>query len=141
MNLSSLLRPIFRRKSNLYLYKKFGCLQLLFVSEYHASTNICCFCQTLPKPTERSKPEVRGFKSVLNPVRFFHIHNKLCQKNNTQTLSTSIPSSTLAVCNQEFPVDNWTNVTPKILSYLGRNLHLQKDHPIYLIKQVSVDYC
>ncbi|XP_069687700.1 probable phenylalanine--tRNA ligase, mitochondrial isoform X1 [Periplaneta americana] len=40
---------------------------------------------------------------------------------------------------REFQRDKWTNVTPKILSHLGRNLHLQKCHPLSLLKQRIVN--
>jgi len=36
--------------------------------------------------------------------------------------------------------DKMTNVTPKILSHLGQNLHLQNQHPLCLIKQRIVNY-
>ncbi|PSN35947.1 Phenylalanine--tRNA ligase [Blattella germanica] len=36
--------------------------------------------------------------------------------------------------------DEWTNVSEKILSHLGRNLHLQKNHPLSLIKQRIVEF-
>nr|XP_039273503.1 phenylalanine--tRNA ligase, mitochondrial-like [Styela clava] len=36
--------------------------------------------------------------------------------------------------------DTWTNITPKILSLINRNLHLQKDHPICLIKEVIIKH-
>lgn len=36
--------------------------------------------------------------------------------------------------------DSWTNVTPKILSLVGQNLHLQKYHPLSFIRQRIVDY-
>lgn len=36
--------------------------------------------------------------------------------------------------------DNWSNVTPKILSYLGVNKHLQKNHPLSIIRQRVVNY-
>jgi phenylalanyl-tRNA synthetase alpha chain len=35
---------------------------------------------------------------------------------------------------REFKRDSWSNVSTKILSHLGRNLHLQKYHPLSLIK-------
>jgi phenylalanyl-tRNA synthetase alpha chain len=40
---------------------------------------------------------------------------------------------------REFQRDTWTNVSPKILSHLGRKLHLQKYHPLSLIKQRIVN--
>ena len=39
-----------------------------------------------------------------------------------------------------YPVDSCTNVTPKILSYINRNLHNEKYHPLQLIKQRIVNY-
>lgn len=48
--------------------------------------------------------------------------------------------NTISVCNKNFPTDNWTNVTPKILSYQGRNIYLKKDHPLSIIRQQIVNY-
>ena len=42
--------------------------------------------------------------------------------------------------NKNYTADSWTNVTPKILSYVNRNLHNQKYHPLELIKQRIVNY-
>lgn len=39
-----------------------------------------------------------------------------------------------------FSSDDYTNVTPKIQSFLGRNLHVQKDHPLSILRQRIVDY-
>ncbi|XP_030388351.1 probable phenylalanine--tRNA ligase, mitochondrial [Scaptodrosophila lebanonensis] len=39
-----------------------------------------------------------------------------------------------------YATDNWTNVTPKILSYLGANKHLQNDHPLSIMRQRIVNY-
>ncbi|XP_066990960.1 probable phenylalanine--tRNA ligase, mitochondrial [Anabrus simplex] len=36
--------------------------------------------------------------------------------------------------------DEWTNISPKVLSHFGRNLHLQKNHPLSLIRQRIVNY-
>lgn len=39
-----------------------------------------------------------------------------------------------------YPIDNWTNITPKILSYTNRNLHLQKNHPLSIVRQRIIQY-
>lgn len=44
------------------------------------------------------------------------------------------------ISNINYQADEWTNVTPKILSLIGRNLHLQKDHPIHLLKDLIVNH-
>ncbi len=40
----------------------------------------------------------------------------------------------------KFQVDEWTNVTPKILDLTERKLHLNPKHPLGLIKQRVVDF-
>ncbi|XP_037716831.1 probable phenylalanine--tRNA ligase, mitochondrial [Drosophila subpulchrella] len=46
----------------------------------------------------------------------------------------------LEVNGSTYATDGWTNVTPKILSYLGANKHLQTDHPLSIIRQRIVNY-
>ncbi|KAM3961413.1 phenylalanyl-tRNA synthetase, mitochondrial [Aphomia sociella] len=48
--------------------------------------------------------------------------------------------ATVKINDKDFISDNYTNVTPKMISYLGRNLHLQKDHPLSMVRQRIVDY-
>lgn len=50
----------------------------------------------------------------------------LCNKPATKEVTE--------VLGKTYPIDNWTNVTPSILSKLGTNLHSQKHHPIGLIR-------
>lgn len=49
-------------------------------------------------------------------------------------------SNDVKINDQSFQLDNWTNITPKISSYIGRNLHLQKNHPISLLREKIVNY-
>jgi len=63
--------------------------------------------------------------------------------NFTRSVSSKAPDTTdnsITVKTVRYPRDNMTNVTPKILSHLDRNLHLEKQHPLNLIKQRIVDY-
>lgn len=46
----------------------------------------------------------------------------------------------LNINNFEYYQDDYTNVTPKILSHIGQNLHNQKYHPLGLIKQRIVNH-
>ncbi|XP_047035159.1 probable phenylalanine--tRNA ligase, mitochondrial [Helicoverpa zea] len=74
---------------------------------------------------------------------------KLLLKTN-RTLSTILSNykySTAAksvaavqIKGKEFISDDYTNVTPKILSYLGKNLHLQKNNPLSIVRQRIVNY-
>ena len=45
------------------------------------------------------------------------------------------PSKSLLIKGKEYKADSWTNVTPRVQSKVGRNLHNQKNHPINLIKR------
>lgn len=48
--------------------------------------------------------------------------------------------STVRLNNKDFITDEYTNVTPKIISYLNKNLHLQKGNPISIVRQRIVNY-
>ncbi|KOB68963.1 Phenylalanyl-tRNA synthetase [Operophtera brumata] len=48
--------------------------------------------------------------------------------------------STVRINDKEFNADDFTNITPKISSYLGQNLHLQKHNPLSLVRQRIVNY-
>jgi phenylalanyl-tRNA synthetase alpha chain len=57
-------------------------------------------------------------------------------------LATSIEAEkhTFDLKNQSYNIDDYSNCTPKILAHLDRNLHLQKNHPLSLIRQRIVNY-
>ena len=44
-------------------------------------------------------------------------------------------SSTVAIQGKNYSCDDWTNVTPRVLDKVGRNLHNRKYHPIQLIRE------
>ncbi|XP_069368458.1 LOW QUALITY PROTEIN: phenylalanine--tRNA ligase, mitochondrial [Paralichthys olivaceus] len=46
-----------------------------------------------------------------------------------------IGQDSVEVLGQSHPRDDFTNVTPKILATVGRNLHNQPHHPLWLIKE------
>ncbi|XP_013170324.1 PREDICTED: probable phenylalanine--tRNA ligase, mitochondrial [Papilio xuthus] len=50
------------------------------------------------------------------------------------------PATSLKINDKEFVTDDYTNITPKILSYLNRDLHLKKDNPISIVRQRIVNY-
>lgn len=47
---------------------------------------------------------------------------------------------TIAINGHIYQTDDWTNVTPKILSYLNKNKHLQHNHPLSIIRQRIKNY-
>lgn len=46
----------------------------------------------------------------------------------------------ITIGNKKFLIDDFTNVTPKILSLVGTNLHTTPNHPLCLIRKRIVDY-
>ncbi|XP_011554746.3 probable phenylalanine--tRNA ligase, mitochondrial [Plutella xylostella] len=48
--------------------------------------------------------------------------------------------TTVNVNGKAFEADDYTNITPKIASYLNSNLHLKKNHPLSLVRQRIVNY-
>ncbi|XP_027210518.1 probable phenylalanine--tRNA ligase, mitochondrial [Penaeus vannamei] len=49
--------------------------------------------------------------------------------------TAQVSSGKVQIGERTYEADEMTNVTPKILSHLGRNLHLQKYHPLNHISQ------
>lgn len=58
----------------------------------------------------------------------------------TRFLSTKPHQSVIEINNSKYESDEFSNISPKISSYIGRNLHLQKHHPLSLIRQRIVDF-
>uniref|UniRef100_A0A3Q0T0Z2 Phenylalanyl-tRNA synthetase 2, mitochondrial n=1 Tax=Amphilophus citrinellus TaxID=61819 RepID=A0A3Q0T0Z2_AMPCI len=51
------------------------------------------------------------------------------------TPKSVIGQDSVQVLDHSYPRDDFTNVTPKILEKVGRNLHNQSHHPLWLIKE------
>ncbi|XP_077125926.1 phenylalanine--tRNA ligase, mitochondrial isoform X1 [Ranitomeya variabilis] len=58
-----------------------------------------------------------------------------CLRTITSKTSSTDISSQVELLGRPFPRDDYTNVTSKILSLVGKNLHNQKYHPLWLIKE------
>lgn len=69
----------------------------------------------------------------------FNVTQVVCRHSSTTT-SPAISQNVIDVNNKKYEIDNWTNVTPKIISYMNRNIYLQKDHPISIVRQQIVNY-
>lgn len=68
------------------------------------------------------------------------IQFKGISKPFTRLLSTQPGESVIELNNDKYESDDYTNLTPKILSYIGKNVHLQKNHPLSLIRQRITNY-
>jgi len=63
--------------------------------------------------------------------------------NFTRSFASKTPDikgNTITVDNIVYQTDAMTNVTPKILTHLDRQLHLEKQHPLNLVKQRIVNF-
>ena len=58
----------------------------------------------------------------------------------TRSLNSNIQDTHVQIQEKLYTRDQMTNVTPKILSHINRNLHRQPHHPLCLIKQKIVNY-
>lgn len=75
----------------------------------------------------------------LKTIIYTSNRNSLCLlRRKCSTATKSLPS--LKVNNKEYLADEYTNVTPKILSYLNTNLHLQKNNPLSIVRQRIINY-
>ena len=81
--------------------------------------------------------QIRMFWTSLSKTR--HKNIKIVF-NVTRCLSSKVDESSVQIHDVSYKRDKMTNITPKILSHLDRNLHMQKQHPLCLIKQNIVNY-
>lgn len=51
-------------------------------------------------------------------------------KTNVWTFDKSVE-----ILNKSYSVDDWTNISPQLVSLIGRNLYLNKGNPIYLLSE------
>lgn len=69
-------------------------------------------------------------------VKFSRLVPANClRKPFVRQLSTQPVQSVIELNNSKYESDDYFNLTPKILSYLNRNIYLQKNHPLSLIRQ------
>ncbi|XP_056868638.1 phenylalanine--tRNA ligase, mitochondrial [Takifugu flavidus] len=74
--------------------------------------------------------------SLLRPLQT-HLYCVAAFQTSSRLLSTTDPAgqATVEVLGHAYQRDDFTNVTPKILAKVGRNLHNQSHHPLWLIKE------
>lgn len=74
-------------------------------------------------------------------TKLFNTHRILSSVLLRCKYSTATKSvASVQLNNKEYITDDYTNVTPKIISYLNKNLHLQNDNPLSLVRQRIVNY-
>ncbi|CAL8294847.1 unnamed protein product [Lota lota] len=71
-----------------------------------------------------------------------HSHTLLCRHFSKDSSSAQpvIGQDSVEVLGHAYPRDDFTNITPKILAKVGRNLHNQSHHPLWLIKERIKDH-
>lgn len=67
---------------------------------------------------------------------YFHIKNLI----RSYSVQPNTKNNKILIDNVTYATDEWTNITPKILSHISANKHLQKNHPLSIIRQRIVNY-
>jgi len=49
--------------------------------------------------------------------------------------SAKRPQEPLEVCGRTFAVDEWTNLTSRVVGFVGRDLHRKEHHPLAMVKE------
>ena len=98
----------------------------------------CFFCRyharTFARKQEHFYRRTKSYPS--RSISFLHSRRQCREVKDTASVWNNCDKFTVG--DKQYAKDEWTNVTTHILSYLGRNLHLKKDHPIALIKEVGL---
>ncbi|XP_033327111.2 phenylalanyl-tRNA synthetase, mitochondrial isoform X2 [Megalopta genalis] len=71
-------------------------------------------------------------------MKFNYIRSLICRTLSTDT-KVQVQNE-ITLLGHNYPKDKWTNITPNIISKLGRNLHLTRYHPLSHIRQRIVNY-
>lgn len=82
------------------------------------------------------------FTRVLKKIRTATIKIEAFSSTHVNTRSTIElkENETLNVCGKNYTRDDFTNVTPHVLSFVSRNLHNKKSHPLNLLKHRIIRY-
>ena len=90
----------------------------------------------------RSVINNNGLKSILRNQSRNTWKIRHCRAFSDDTPNKNINDSDtkLVIGDREYDKDAWTNVTPKILSLMNRQLHNEKHHPLQLIKERITNY-
>lgn len=72
----------------------------------------------------------------------FHngIGRSILVRSECSSAKITSAAKTLTVNDRVYDVDKWTNLTPKIQSYIGRNIYLQRHHPLSILRQHIIEY-
>lgn len=69
---------------------------------------------------------------IKRPASFSHA----CYKNiSSDFAARTLPANAVELLGHTYLSDNYSNVTKKIISKVGKNLHNQRNHPLWLIKE------
>lgn len=68
------------------------------------------------------------------------IHKNTLFKSLVKVFSTQPVQRIIELNNNKYESDDYSNLSPKIVSYLGRNIHLQKNHPLSLVRQKIINF-
>ncbi|CAK9830447.1 Probable phenylalanine--tRNA ligase, mitochondrial [Anthophora retusa] len=72
-------------------------------------------------------------------INFRHVTRILLNRTFSSAMQAEA-SKEIILLGHKYPTDEWTNVTPRVISKLGRNLHILLYHPLSLIRQRIVNY-
>ena len=84
-----------------------------------------------------------GIKKLLRAQPYVGIWKPNCTRplsDDTQNKDLNVVDKKYIIGDKYYDKDAWTNVTPKILSLMNRQLHNEKYHPLQLIKQRITNY-
>lgn len=84
-------------------------------------------------------------KTLIHPCKYpqkiLITHNATLKQLLTYSSAAQPKKTTpIQILNKTYERDEYTNITDKILSYIGRNLHTAPKHPLSLVRQRIVNY-
>lgn len=65
---------------------------------------------------------------------------KAAGQTHFRVLSTQPVQNVIELNNSKYESDDHTNLSKKILSYVGKNIHMQKHHPLSIMRQRIINF-
>ncbi|KAI5106561.1 phenylalanine--tRNA ligase, mitochondrial [Silurus meridionalis] len=96
------------------------------------------YCRSIYKPLSFLKLfelVVRPWPSTCLGSRTSTLSQRHCLHTHVSSQQPQITPESVEILGRIYPRDDMTNVTAKILSLVGRDLHNQKHHPLWIIKE------
>jgi len=75
-----------------------------------------------------------------NRCNLFYQRTLIIRRTASTIVNINKNVNELTLLDKKYVTDEWTNITPKIIAKLGKNLHIKQYHPLSHLRQRIINY-